>query len=237
MLVKEYENASHHREEGREYRIVRVKDHKTGSSERAKVTIHGDMLAIVEEWQKVRDATVPSSPLFFPNLKGGKVDHLYRHVSAVASRYGISLPQMQTVRSVVEVKATCLPAEQKAAIARTLSHSNTTAEKHYRALETSKSVLGYKSVGQILGDPVEDGPSTSKSTVPRSPQRRKYSPAQNALIVAEFGACIDAKVPPDKKQTEAFLQKHGHHFPGRVPHDIYDRVRNIIGRKNLKKAS
>ena len=106
MLVKEYENASYHREEGREYRIVRVKEHKTGSTERAKVTIHGDMLAIVEEWQKVRDATVPSSPLFFPNLKGGKVDHLYRHVSAVASRYGISLPQMQTVRSVVEVKAT-----------------------------------------------------------------------------------------------------------------------------------
>lgn len=237
MLVEEYNNASRHQEQGREYIIVRVKDHKTGTTERAKVTIHGDMLALVEEWQKVRDATVPTSPLFFPNLKGGKLDHLYRHVNTVASRYGINLPQMQTVRSVVEVKATCLPAAQKAAIARTLSHSSTTAEKHYCALETSKSVMGYKSVGEILRDPVEDGPSTSASTVPHSPQRRRFTAAQNAMIVAEFGTCIDAKVPPDKKQTEAFLEKHGHHFPGRVPHDIYDRVRNIIGRKNLKKAS
>lgn len=124
---------------------------------------------------------MPSSPFFFPNLRGGKRDHLYRHINMVASYYGISLPQMQTVHLMVEVKATCLPAAQKAAIAQTLSHSNTTAEKHFCALEISKSVLGYKSVGEILGDPVEDDPPTLASTVPCSPQHRRYTAAQNAL--------------------------------------------------------
>ena len=85
---------------------------------------------------------------------------------------------------------------------------------------------------EILGDLVEDSPSTSAR-----PQRSRFTAAQNAMTVAEFGTCIDMKVPPDKKQTEAFLEKHGHHFLGRVAHDIYMKVHNIIGRKNLKKAS
>ena len=40
------------------------------------------------------------------------------------------------------------PAE-KQAIARSLSHSTDTAEKHYRALDQGKTLLAYRSVGSI----------------------------------------------------------------------------------------
>ena len=64
----------------------------------------------------------------------------------------------RTVHLVVEVKATCLPPAQKQAIARSVSHSNDTAEKHYRALDRGKTILAYKSVGSILGAPVAEKP-------------------------------------------------------------------------------
>ena len=87
----------------------------------------------------------------------------------MAEKYGIVLPTTRVVRAVVEVKATYLPPDKKQAIARTLSHSDQTAEEHYRALERNKSMLGYQSVGEILGDPVVKGEPTSGASPPPPP--------------------------------------------------------------------
>lgn len=229
----EYENASHHREGGHKYLTMRVSDHKTGSTETAKITVHGDLLKLLMEWCKVREAVMPSSPFLFPDMGGEKVVQLGRLVSSMAARSGINLPPIKTVRSVVEVKATCLPDEKKTAIARSLSHSSLTAEKRYQALEKGKTLLGYQRVGDLLEDPVV--PTTSGIKALSSPKRRRFTATQNALIESAFVAAIKAKVPPQKKETESFLEENAEHFPNRTTHDIYDRVRNIIGRKNLAK--
>ena len=87
----------------------------------------------------------------FPDLKGEKVAHLGRLVCKVAASHGIHLPLVQTVRTtVVEVKATTLPGEKKSAVAYSLLHSSLTAEKHYRALEKNKVLVGYVSMSEWI---------------------------------------------------------------------------------------
>ena len=91
--------------------------------------------------------------------------------------------------------------------------------------------MGYCNVGEILGDPVQKQPAASVSGTTK---RKRFSDAQNSLIMAEFAELIERKELPTKPATEAFLERHGEDFSDRKPHDIYDRLRNIIGRKNIK---
>ena len=147
---------------------------------------------------------VPDSPLLFPNMGGNKIVNLFRRVSGVAEKYGIVLPTTRVVRAVVEVKATCLPPDKKQAIARTLSHSDQTAEEHYRALERNKSVLGYQSVGEILGDPVVKGEPTSGASPPPPPPSQAKGLYTSADL-AEFSTLIERKKELlDKQATQSF---------------------------------
>ena len=82
------------------------------------------------------------------------------------------------MRSAIEVQETCLPPAEKQAIARSISHSNETAEKHYRALDQGKTMLAYKSVRSILGVPV---PDSQVQTATSTPKRHSYTPQETAL--------------------------------------------------------
>ena len=98
---------------------------------------------MLRQWINIRNLVVPDSPYLFSTIKGEKLSHLGRLVNAIAEKVGISLPVIQTVRPVVEIKASSLPDDKKTSVARSLSHSSITAEKHYRALEKEKIIEGY----------------------------------------------------------------------------------------------
>lgn len=214
------------------FHTVCVADHKTGKTERAKLVFDNDIHTLLQKWMKVREAIiVPECPYVFPNFWSAKLTDLTTLVNSFAERAGFTLPNPRTMRTVVEVKSTCLPPEEKQAIARSLCHSNETAERHYRALEKDKRIMAYKSVGSILGAPV-----TSKETSV-VPKRRLFSARENDLVMDGFMDQIAERILPTKEETKAFLAEHQPNglFIGRKPHDLYDKIRNIIGRKNLKK--
>lgn len=213
---------------------VCVDEHKTGKSERAKLVLDKDIFSLLTKWMTVRKAVIPQAcPYVFPNFRGERLTDLTSIVNTFASKKGYSLPTSRVVRTAVEVKATCLPPAEKQAIARSLSHSTDTAEKHYRALDRGKTMLAYRSVGSILGVTA----AVPNTQVPATPKRRFFSAEETALVMEGFQAHITRKVLPSIDEAQAFLDKYVPKglFQGRKPHDIYDKIRNIIGRKQLKK--
>ena len=89
--------------------------------------------------------------MVFPKYEGtGPILDLTTGVRNVAEEDGLQFPTSQIVRSVVEIKATTLDPARKTLVARALSHSQATAEKHYRTLETSKRAEGYAVVGELV---------------------------------------------------------------------------------------
>ena len=152
LRVKEVEAAQQQHEGGVVFYTVCVEAHTTGKSERAKLVLNENMYDLLRTWMKVRN--VPSScPYVFLNYQGDYLTQLTSIVRTFAAKNGFDLPTCQVVRSAVEVQATCCPPAEKQAIAHSLSHSNDTAEKHYRALDQGKTLLAYRSVGSILGVP------------------------------------------------------------------------------------
>ena len=213
---------------------VCVDEHKTGQSERAKLVLDKDTFSLLRKWMAMRKAVITQAcPYVFPTFRGERLTDLTSVVNTFASKRGFNLPTSRVVRTAVEVKATCLPPAQKQAIARSLSHSTDTAEKHYRALDRGKTLLAYKSVGSILGVPA----AVPATQVPASSKRRFFSAEETALVMEGFQTHIARKVLPTIDEAQAFLGKHVQKglFQGRKPHDIYDKIRNIIGRKQLKK--
>jgi hypothetical protein len=154
LRVNEVEAARQQQEGGLVFYTICVEAHKTGKSERAKLVLNENMYDLLKAWMKVRNMIFPSScPYVFPNYKGRYLTKLTSIVRKFAAKSGFDLPTCRVLRSAVEVKATCCPPAEKQAIARSLSHSNETAEKHYRALDQGKTLLAYRSVGSILGVP------------------------------------------------------------------------------------
>ena len=207
---------------------VRVAEHKTGQSEHAKLVLEKDIFSLLTKWMAMRKAVITQAcPYVFPNFRGERLTDFTSIVNTFASKRGFNLPTSRVVRMAVEVKATYLPPAEKQAIARSLSHSIDTAEKHYRVLDLGKTMLVYRSVGSILGVPAAV-PSTQ---VPAPSKHRFFSTEETVLVMEGFQTHIARKVLPTIDEAQAFPGKHVQKglFPGRKPHDIYDKIRNIIG--------
>ena len=106
-------------------------------------------------------------------------------------------------------------------MARALSHSQATAEKHYRALETSKRAERYAVVGELVGVEV---PSVGQA--PKRSCRKGFSQLEVEVIRKEFSEEIRLKKPPLRAWAESFLKEHSDMFQSRTSKDIYDKVRN-----------
>ena len=112
-----------------------------------------------------------------------------------------------------------------------------TAVKHYRANNPDSGHLAFETIQGIVAGKVaghDDVPKTEELTVlsPTAAKRRHFSAEETAIICEHFQECIQSKIPPLKSASADFLaQQPGHLFVGRRVHDIYDKVRNLIGRK------
>ena len=57
--------------------------------------------------------------------------------------------------------------------------------------------------------------------------------SENKVVSEYFSSYIEKQELPLKADGQAFLKSQPLHlFQGRKAHDIYDKVRNLIGRKN-----
>ena len=234
--LSEYFAAFKAEKKGERYAIIRVHSHKTGSSESAKVVLNRDLLKMMRVWEEVRDRVAEDSPFLFPNYNGEEAMHLTRLVMRYGETKGLTLVKTQTLRTAIELKTKDLPMPTQEAVTRSLSHSIATAAKHYRANNPDSGHLAFETIQGIVAgkDDVpktEEVPALTVSS-PTAAKRRRFSAEETAIICEHFQECIQSKILPLKSASTDFLaQQPGHLFVGRRAHDIYDKVRNLIGRK------
>ena len=102
-------------------------------------------------------------------------------------------------------------------MARALSHSDQTAELHYRAAEPEKKVEGFEVVGQLVGLPA----TLKVDPVPATRKRRKFTAEMTSLIQREFAEEIRTMRPPNKERAAAFLSENSELFEGKSSKDIW----------------
>ena len=73
-----------------------------------------------------------------------------RAVIKYAEGKGITLPNSQTVRAAVELKAKHIDAPTQEAVSRSLSHSQETVLRHYRANDKSSGHLAFETIQEIV---------------------------------------------------------------------------------------
>ena len=113
----------------------------------------------------------------------------------------LQLPTAQKLRSIVEIRATPLDSSSKSLVARALSHSEQTAEHHYRAAQPANRSEAFKVVGQLVGLPTVD-------PVPATRKRKRFTAEQAAIIRTVFADEIRSRRPQNKATAETFLQTH-----------------------------
>ena len=235
-LLSEYEEGFRAKMKGESYLTIRVRNHKTGSSQSAKLVIPRKTLKLLAVWEEVRSKVAEKSLYLFPDFKGGQLNHLTRVVTRFAEERSISLPNAQTVRTSVELKAKHMAAPVQEAVSRSLSHSQATVLKHYRANDKESGLLAYKTIQTIVsgekGDADEPEVSELEQASPKKPKRKAYTQEENEIVMAYFVSYIRNKELPLKAESQQFLDGQPEDlFQGRKAHDIYDKVRNLIGRK------
>ena len=230
--MSEYFEGYKAQKKGERYTTIRVYSHKTGSSETAKVVFSRTLLKVMKVWEEVRDKVAEDSPFLFPNYKGEEVSHLSRRVIQYAVTKGIVLVKPQTLRTAVELKAKDLPAPVQEALTRSLSHSMETARKYYRANNPQSGHMAFETIRGIVAGKEAGQDQVSKTEKPPTspPKRRHFTSQETDLISKYFEESIAARVPPVKTASKTFLQRQpADLFVGRSEHDIYDKVRNLIG--------
>ena len=83
-------------------------------------------------------------------------------------------------------------------------------------------------------DGVEKGstPREAPSPSPRPRQKKKgFTERQCALLADHFDTQISTKNFPTTVECREFITMYGEEFPDRSPKDIYDKCRNIAGRR------
>ena len=215
-LMAEYEEGYRAKRKGDSYVTLRVKNHKTGSSESAKLIIPGKILKMLAVWEDVRSKVAPDSPYLFPDFKGRQITHLTRVVSTYAEARDIVLPTSQEVRTTVELQTKKMPAPVQEAVSRSLSHSQATVLKHYRANDKESCHLAYETIQQIVssktGDTAEEPGKSGASASPKKPKRRRFTKEETDLITEHFGSHLQNKQLPLTAESERFLREQPPHL-------------------------
>ena len=105
-----------------------------------------------------------------------------------------------------------------------MSHSRDTADRYYKAHQEATSKQGYKVIGEIMN--VEQVPVVKK--------RVPFTDLQTDVIKRYFATNIEIGKIPQPDALEKFLREKRDLFPLRKRGDIYSKLRNIIGRPNIK---
>ena len=188
-LLAEYEDGFKAQKKGERYLTVRVHTHKTGSSESVKLVLSRETLKLMTVWEEVRDKVAEESPYLFPDFKGRQVAHLTRVVTRYAEGKSITLPNPQTVRTVVKLKAKHLDAPTQEAVSRSLSHSLATVQKHYRANDKNSGHLAFETIQGIVRGKEDgkqgDDEQPQDSGTSRKQKKKQYS-AEETRIVNDY---------------------------------------------------
>ena len=127
--------------------VLLVADHKTKKP--VKLVISDQLLQQLRDWVlTVRPLHVSGGcPYIFCTESGEKMNHLSRTLSTLAEEFDATLPTATSVRKAIATRGGELEAGDKEALAHTMSHSISTADRSYGE---SKGVQGYELIGSIL---------------------------------------------------------------------------------------
>ena len=218
-LMSEFEEGFRARRKGDSYVTLRVKSHKTGSSESAKLILPRKILKMLAVWEEVRSKVAPDSPYLFPDFKGRQISHLTRVVATYAEARDIALPTSEVVRTTVELQTKKMAAPVQEAVSRSLSHSEATVlandkESGHLAYETISLETIQEIVSSKTGDQdTAEEPGTSGAS-PRKAKRRRFTQEETDIITEHFSSHLQRKELPVTAESERFLANQPPHlFP------------------------
>ena len=257
MKKSELEEAMEGRRPG-ECIVVRVAEHKTGFTEAAKIVFDAVTEKMLKKWCGVLDSCDVDSQYAFPTLDGAKNTHMFRVISRIGEDLGHSLPTSREVRVSVELRAKTLPDAEKERVSRSMSHSESTAAKYYRANLKEDCHLAFQSVQDILKTKMNASACTAatsltSNTMTTAAVRTSPDPGTAAAADLAHKSPVPESTSSRRKKynkTEedkirVFFSKEieemhtptmqraeaflkTHSLPGRTKKDIYDKVRNMF---------
>lgn len=201
------------------YTTSYVENHKTGVSGRAKLTMNQHLTKLMKKYiTHIRPHSQgKDSDVLFPNRDGLPIDHLSRHVLAIAKKLSIDLPLNATItRHAAATNISEATQEERTAVATAMSHSQRTQQLYYSLKKgTNEAVQGYRLM------------ETMRSEVETKGKRHTFSIEDTEIIKSLFDGHIACKKPPTIDECRQFLEQHPILKDAKK---IRDKVRNIMGR-------
>lgn len=222
MKLSEVKGAVRKTVEGTDYILIRVREHKTGATGCAPITLKGSTIAIFQTYiERIRPEVLSQeSDLVFPAKSSPLVmTGLSRKIATVANRWGHDVPIATEGRAMAStaVSKTGSDTDRRLA-AKSMSHSLQTAEKYYAATKSTDALLkGF----EVLEKATDTSPSPKK--------RVFFSDEENSAIEDYFSSFIFAEKCPGLPLCREFLKQHT--WMVRRPIDIRDRIKNIIKKR------
>lgn len=135
MTLEEYQAASLTVVGRTKYKSIRVANHKNGTTGSTRITAGPVLTNFLDQYvTKIRPLVegADKSNLIFPNRVGKAIDHLSRHVKALADRLHVNIPVTATTmrHAAATAVAECNEGD-KAAVATTISHSKRSQDVYY----------------------------------------------------------------------------------------------------------
>ena len=171
-----------------------------------------------------RSMPPPTANGLFPAPTGAKLTNVSRKLKALADQCNISLPTPTNVRKSIITKSSKRSDSDRSALASTMSYSKGTVDRYYKAHLEATSKQGFNVIGEIME--VEQVPVLKK--------RVRFRNLQTSVLTEYFAENIESGKLPLPAALEQFLAEKRDLFPLRKRGDIYSKLRNIIGRKNIK---
>ena len=113
-----------------QYKTFYVRQHKTGTTGRAKITANKNLFTMLDEYMTHLRPLLGESVLLFPNREGKPLDHLSRHVAKLGAKFGIKVPTATESRRAAATAISKGDEKEREAVASMMSHSVQTQQRY-----------------------------------------------------------------------------------------------------------
>ena len=241
LTVHEYQERRTVLQGEEEVVVIRCKEHKTGMSGSAKLTLNSADLSKVEAYvTHIRPLTCPGDSPNLLLLPGGKpISHMQNVLKSLQHKYKVVVPTPTLVRKAgATATARHISGETGVLIRQQLSHSSETDLRFYQAIRgdahaatafQTMEKLRSESVPSVAGNAnlPQSSAVTSHTSQEAGPttttKRRKFTTAEEQKVASYFATAIRHKKTVSAADCRLFLQANP---MDRTPKQIQDKVRN-----------
>ena len=198
------------------YKTFYVKQHKTGTTGRAKITANKQLSALLDSYVEVIRPLLGDSSLLFPNREGDPIDHLSRHVKKLGEKYGIEVPTATASRrAAATAVSTEMGLQEREAVAAMMSHSVATQQRYYAQTKgREQAVRGFQVMEELREGKTAGGHKVMRFSEEETETLRLYFESN----------ILNQSIPPISECRE-FLKNHPMNKDAK---QVRDKVRSIV---------